>query len=163
MNIVRRHEVTCGRVPQKAARIADSRCCRSWEWQEGKCHVACATIELTLKNLCCISAYAICDYTATTSRALFLRQEILPLVNWLINNKKYLPIKGSMAPTCFCYILTDRRDLHHYQLTKNENLRILCNQRHTVNYLFVLELSKHGIVYLTIYVTHHHSLALWNK
>ena len=56
-------------------------------------------------------------------------------------------------------ILTDRHELDHYQRRNYENLRIAL-QRHTVNYLFVLELSKLGIVYLVIYIANHPSPVL---
>ena len=57
-----------------------------------------------------------------------------------------------MAHTCLAtFSLTDMTNI----VTNLETKKILkfhCARRHTVNYLFVTEVSKLGIVYLVIYV-----------
>ena len=60
-------------------------------------------------------------------------------------------------------ILTDRHDLHHYQLKTDENLRI--PQRSTTHRQLFIRYGdiKLEIIYLTIYVVHHHSQALEKK
>ena len=98
------------------------------------------------------------------SRNIFLNQKILPL-NKLINHQEGIFVYKVINDAYLLdNILTDRHDLHHYQLRNAENWRIPLHST-TVNYLFVVDLSKLGIVYLTIYVAHLPSLVLgenWN-
>ena len=65
-----------------------------------------------------------------------------------------------MAHTCLAkFSLTDM----NWVITNLEIMKIQefhCTQRHTVNYLFVIGLSKLGIVYLVIYIAHHPSPVL---
>ena len=83
------------------------------------------------------------------SRDIFLNQKIPPLDKLINQHEGILSYKVINGTYLLCVIVTDRHDLHHYQLRKDENLRIpLPND--TVNYLFLIELSKFGVVYLVI-------------
>ena len=77
------------------------------------------------------------------SRDIFLNQKILPLDKLIIQQEGILAYKVINGTYLLGDILTDRHEL------------VLSTQRHTVNYLFVIQLSKLGIVYLVIYVAHH--------
>ena len=92
---------------------------------------------------------------------IFLNHKILPL-DKLINQQEGIHADKVINGTyLFGDILTDRHELDHYQLRNYENLRIPhCTQRHSVNCLFDIDLSKLGIFYLVIYVAHHPSPVL---
>ena len=87
--------------------------------------------------------------TATAFEGYFLKLKKFSL-DKLTNQEGILAYKVINGTYLLGDILTNRHDLHYYQLRNDENLIIPLHST-TVNYLYVIELSKLGIVYLVIY------------
>ena len=85
------------------------------------------------------------------SRDILLYQKILTL-NYLINQQEeILAWKVINGTYLLGDVLTDRHDLHHYQLRNDEDIRIpLHSTTHSQLFIVVIELSKLGIVYLHV-------------
>ena len=91
------------------------------------------------------------------SRDIFLNQKILPLDKLINQQEGILAYKVLNGTYLLGDFLTDRHELDHYQLRNYKIYEFHCTQRHTVNYLLIIELSKLGIVYLVNYIVHHPS------
>ena len=122
-----------------------------------------STYRTNLKMLCSAQKRSVRALFATAqqphSRDIFLNQKILALDKLINQQEGILADKVINVTYLLGDILTDRHELNHYQLRNYENLRIpLHSSTHSqLLILFVIELSKHRIVFLVIYVAHHPS------
>ena len=94
------------------------------------------------------------------SRDIILSQQIFPF-DKLINQQEEILAYEVINGTCLLGdILTDRHELDQYQLRNYENLRTALHSTTHSQLLTHYELSKLGMVFLVICVTHHPSPVL---
>ena len=102
---------------------------------------------------------------ATHSRDIVLDQRILPLDKLINQQEGILAYKVISGTYVLGDILTERRDLNHYQLRNDKNLRIpLYSTTHSqLLFFFRCRAMKTWNSYQTTYVAHHPSLNSFKK